>query len=73
MKINNNMLKYGRKLKKYLQNNNIKQKHFAAEMQVSVITVNNSWINQNKKPTKSNADKICWYTNGIISLKSMGY
>jgi transcriptional regulator with XRE-family HTH domain len=67
------MLIYGRKLKKYLQDRDIRQKDFAVEMNVSPVTVNNTWIRKSKKPKLFNAYRIHDYTNGIISLGDMGY
>jgi len=66
------MLEFGRKLRIFLAENNIKKKVFAVELGVSAETVSN-WLSGKVKPNRLNAMYIDSYTRGLITMKDMGY
>lgn len=66
------MLEFGRKLRGFLAENNIKKKNFAIEIDVTPETISN-WLHKGKKPNRLHAMAIDGYTRGLISMQDMGY
>lgn len=66
------MLEFGRKLRLFLADNDIRKKDFAVEIGVTAETVSH-WLHNNKKPNRLHAMQIDGYTRGIINMEDMGY
>lgn len=68
-----NMLKYGRKIRILLAEIDMNYNDFAQEMDVHRSTVGESWIKRALKPAKHNAFKIHQFFEGQIQPEDMGY
>jgi predicted regulator of amino acid metabolism with ACT domain len=67
------MLKYGRKIRILLGDDNISYTDFAEELDVDRTTVSDSWVKRAIKPRPCNASKIYDYFEGQITFSDMGY
>lgn len=67
------MLKFGRKLKIYLAERNIKYRQFALAIDVHPTTIGNTWIRKGIQPKEYNARRINCYTEDTITMEDMGY